>query len=58
MKFRQLFSSNRQLSLLILLAICGYLMAAEIEGYIFLAFFLLVFLAALWVGFRKREEED
>jgi dolichyl-phosphate-mannose--protein O-mannosyl transferase len=58
MKFRQLFPNKRIFSLLLLMAMSGYLMAAEIEGFIFLGFFLLVFLAALWNGFRKREEED
>ncbi len=43
--------------MLAMLAASGFLMAAEYLGYLFLLFFLLVFVAALYVGFRKKEEE-
>jgi 4-hydroxybenzoate polyprenyltransferase len=51
------YSIRKILYLLAMLVASGFLMAASIEGYLILAFFLAVFVAALYFGFRKKEEE-
>jgi 4-hydroxybenzoate polyprenyltransferase len=45
------------LYLLAMIAASGFLMAASIEGYLILLFFVAVFILALYFGFRKKEEE-
>jgi 4-hydroxybenzoate polyprenyltransferase len=51
------YTIRRILYLLAMVAVSGFLMAASIEGYLILLFFLAVFVAALYFGFRKKEEE-